>query len=293
MDHKAEVRDFLRSRRARIAPEQVNLVAGRSRRVPGLRREEVALLAGVSVDYYAQLERGDLGGASDEVLHAIARALRLDDAETAHLFDLARSVQPSSARLRRPNRGAQAVRPSLQRFVDAIDAPVWVRNDRMDFVATNNLGRALFSPIFALPERPANNARFVFLHEDQSRSFYVDWEQKAGDIVATLRGYAGQHPHDRELRDLIGELATKSTTFSGLWARHDVRFHHTGSKRIHHPVVGELELDYESFELSSDPGWHLFAYSAEPQSASDERLRVLASWTATPDNESETESTRA
>jgi len=159
----------------------------------------------------------------------------------------------------------------------------------MDFVATNCLGRALFSPIFALPDRPANNARFVFLHEDESRPFYVDWEQKARDIVATLRGSAGQRPHDRKLRDLIGELVTKSMTFSSLWARHDVRFHRTGSKRIQHPIVGELELNYEAFDVSSDPGWHMFAYSAEPHSASDERLRLLASWAATPDNESETQ----
>ena len=285
MDHRAEVRDFLRSRRARIGPEQVNLVAGSSRRVPGLRREEVALLAGVSVDYYAQLERGNLGGVSDDVLQAIARALRLDDTETAHLFDLARTAQPSATRRKHANSGTKPVRSALQRFIDAIDAPVWVRNDRMDFVATNSLGRALFSPIFALPDRPVNNARFVFLHEERSRPFYVDWERKASDIVATLRGYAGQCPYDRELTDLVGELATRSTTFSTLWARHDVRFHHTGSKRIHHPVAGDLDLAYEAFDLSSDPGWHMFAYSAEPGSASDERLRLLASWSATVEPE--------
>jgi transcriptional regulator with XRE-family HTH domain len=282
MDHRAEVRDFLRTRRARLTPEHVNLVAGRSRRVPGLRREEVALLAGVSVDYYAQLERGGLGGVSDEVLRAVARALLLDEAETAHLFDLARSAQPAARHRRAPVPDVDDVRPGLQRFLDAIDAPVWVRNDRMDFVAVNSLGRALFSPIFAIAERPANNARFVFLHEDESRPFYRDWERKAADIVATLRGYAGQHPHDRGLQELIGELATRSTVFSTLWARHDVRFHHTGSKGIHHPVVGDLELDYEAFDLSSDPGWHLFAYSARPGSAAEERLRLLASWAATP-----------
>jgi transcriptional regulator with XRE-family HTH domain len=287
VDDRTEARGFLRSRRARIAPEQVNLVGGRSRRVPGLRRDEVALLAGVSVDYYAQLERGDLGGASEEVLQAIARALRLDDAETAHLFDLARAAQPSAARRRSPNPGAKAVRPNLQRFVDAVDAPVWIRNDRMDFLATNRLGRALFSPIFALGDRPANNARFVFLHEVESRDFYVDWEQKARDIVATLRGYAGQRPQDRGLRDLIGELATNSRVFSELWAKHDVRFHHAGAKRIHHPVVGDLELSYEAFDLSSDPGWHMFAYAAEPGSASDERLSLLASWAATTEQETQ------
>lgn len=281
MDYRGEVRDFLRTRRARVTPDQVNLITGGNRRVPGLRREEVALLAGVSVDYYAQLERGNLAGVSDEVLEAIARALRLDEAETAHLFDLARAVQPKPVRRARKASTGQ-VRPSLQRLLDAItDAPAWVRDERMDIVATNSLGRALNAPLFDDPRRPVNNARFVFLNEDASRRYYTDWEKGADDIVAAMRGYAAQRPHDKQLTDLIGELVTRSDAFRTRWAAHNVRYHRTGIKRLHHPVVGDLELTYEALDLPADPGWHLFAFTAEPGSPSDERLRVLASWAAT------------
>jgi transcriptional regulator with XRE-family HTH domain len=282
MDNKSEAREFLRTRRARVTPDQVNLVTGGNRRVPGLRREEVALLAGVSVDYYAQLERGNLGGVSDEVLASLARALLLDDAETSHLFDLARAAVPRPVRRSRPRAAAGQVRPSLQRFLDAIvDAPAWVRDEHMDIVATNRLGRALNEPLFADPRRPVNNARFVFLNEEASREYYVDWERGADDIVATLRGYAGRHPHDKQLTDLIGELVTRSDAFRTKWAAHNVRHHRTGIKRIHHPAVGELELAYEALDLPADPGWHLFTFTAEPGTASEERLRVLASWAAT------------
>lgn len=280
MDSQNDVREFLRSRRAKVTPEQVNLIVGSNRRVPGLRREEVATLASVSVDYYARLERGNLAGVSDEVLEAIAHALRLDEAETAHLFDLSRAAQPRPARRRRPAL-PQQVRPGLQRFLDAISgAPTWVRNERMDFVAANALGRALYAPILADPVRPANSARFVFLNPG-ARSFYPDWDQVSNDIVAILRSYAGQHPHDKSLRDLIGELATRSDDFRTRWAAHNVRFHRTGMKRLHHPVVGDLELSYEAMELPANPGWTMFAYTAELGSASDERLKLLASWAAT------------
>jgi len=286
MDHRSEVREFLRTRRAKVTPEQANLIPGGNRRVPGLRREEVALLAGVSVDYYAQLERGDLGGVSDEVLHALARALRLDEAETGHLLDLARSAQPRAVRRKRASSTVRQVRPSLQRFLDAVsDAPAWVRNERMDFIAVNRLARALYAPVFGGGQRPPNNARFVFLDEEASRAFYTDWEQGADDIVATLRGYAGRHPHDKGLTDLIGELVTRSEPFRARWAAHNVRFHRTGLKRVHHPVVGDLELTYEALDLPADPGWHMFAYTAEPNSATHERLRLLASWAATLDQE--------
>ena len=217
--------------------------AGSNRRVPGLRREEVALLAGVSVDYYAQLERGDLSRVSDEVLDALARALQLDEAETSHLFDLASAGSSPPGTPQAPRAAANQVRPSLQRFLDAItDAPAWVRDERMDFVATNRLGRALNAPLFAEPRRPVNNARFVFLNEEASRQFYLDWEKGADDIVAAMRRYAGQHPHDKQLTDLIGELVTRSDAFRTRWAAHNVRFHRTGVKRLHHPVVGDLEL---------------------------------------------------
>jgi transcriptional regulator with XRE-family HTH domain len=280
MDSQNDVREFLRSRRAKVTPEQVNLIVGSNRRVPGLRREEVAILASVSVDYYARLERGNLAGVSDEVLEAVAHALRLDEAETAHLFDLSRAAQPGPARRRRPA-PPQQVRPGLQRFLDAITgAPTWVRNARMDFVAANALGRALYAPILADPVRPANSALFVFLNPE-ARSFYPDWDQVSNDIVAILRSYAGQHPHDKSLRDLIGELATRSDDFRTRWTAHNVRFHRTGMKRLHHPVVGDLDLSYEAMELPANPGWTMFAYTAEPGSAGDERLKLLASWAAT------------
>lgn len=284
MDGQSDVREFLRSRRAKVTPEQVNLIVGTNRRVPGLRREEVATLASVSVDYYARLERGNLTGVSDEVLEAIAHALRLDEAETAHLFALARAAQQRPARRRRPA-PPQLVRPGLQRFLDSVTgAPTWIRNERMDFVAANALGRALYAPILADPVRPANSARFVFFNPE-ARTFYPDWEQVANDVVAILRSYAGQRPHDKGLTDLVGELATRSEEFRTRWAAHNVRFHRTGMKKLHHPVVGDLELAYEAMELPANPGWTMFAYTAEPGSASDERLKLLASWAATTDSE--------
>jgi transcriptional regulator with XRE-family HTH domain len=282
MDSLNDVREFLRSRRAKVTPQQVNLMAGSNRRVPGLRREEVATLASVSVDYYARLERGNLTGVSDEVLEAVAHALRLDDAETAHLFDLARAAQTRPAHRRRAA-PPQQVRPSLQRFMDAAGAPTWVRNERMDFIAANALGRALYAPLLSDPVRPANSARFMFLRPE-ARTFYPEWEQVANDVVAILRSYAGQHPHDKGLTDLIGELATRSEEFRTRWAAHNVRFHRTGLKRLHHPVVGDLELSYEAMELPANPGWTMFAYTAEPGSATDERLKLLASWDATTTN---------
>jgi transcriptional regulator with XRE-family HTH domain len=284
MDSQNDVSEFLRSRRAKVTPQQANLIGGGNRRVPGLRREEVATLASVSVDYYARLERGNLTGVSEEVLDAIAHALRLDEAETAHLFDLARAAQPGPVRRRRAAKPPE-LRPSLQRFMDAVTgAPTWVRNERMDFIAANPLGRALYAPLLTDPMRPANSARFMFLNPE-ARTFFPDWDRGADDIVAVLRGYAGRKPHDKNLSDLIGELATRSDEFRTRWAAHNVRFHRTGLKRIHHPVVGDLELSYEAMELPANPGWTMFAYTAEPGSASDERLKLLASWAATATSE--------
>lgn len=284
MDSRNDVSEFLRTRRAKVTPEQVNLVVGGRRRVPGLRREEVATLASVSVDYYARLERGNLSGVPDEVLESVAHALRLDEAEIAHLFDLARAAQPGPARRRRVATPAE-LRPSLQRFLDAVtDAPALVRNERMDLVAANQLGRALYAPLFTDPLRPANSARFMFLNPE-ARSFFPAWEQGANDIVAVLRGYAGRQPHDRSLSELIGELATRSEEFRTRWAAHNVRFHRTGLKRVHHPVVGSLELSYEAMELPANPGWTMFAYTAEPGSATGERLKLLASWAVTAASE--------
>lgn len=280
MTHTDDVREFLTSRRAKITPEQAGLPAyGGNRRVAGLRREEVAMLAGMSVDYYTRIERGNLSGASDSVLEALARALQLDDAETAHLYDLARAatVAPRVRRKRSP----QTVRPGLQRVIDSIEsAPAWVRNDRGDVLAANQLGRALYVDLLAETVQPPNNSRFTFLNP-KAREFYVNWEQAADDIVAILRSAAGRNPFDKDLTDLIGELSTRSEEFRTRWARHDVRHHRTGRKRVHHPIVGDLDLAFEAFELPGDPGLRVNVYTADPSTPSEDALKVLASWAAT------------
>jgi transcriptional regulator with XRE-family HTH domain len=280
MDARAEIREFLATRRARITPEEAGLpVYGGNRRVTGLRREEVAMLAGVSVDYYTQLERGRLTGVSDSVLASLARALKLDEAETSHLFELARTANETPATTRR-RPVATGVRAPVQRMLDAmVDAPAWVRNERLDLLASNALGRALYAPIVAMSGR-VNTARFAFL-EPGARTFFRDWERTADDCVATLRGAAGRNPYDKALTDLVGELSTRSPEFRVRWASHDVRFHRTGVKRLHHPVVGDLDLTYEALELPSDPGLVMLVYGAEPGTASADTLRLLGSLEAT------------
>jgi transcriptional regulator with XRE-family HTH domain len=287
MDHRAEIRAFLSSRRARITPEQAGLpVYGGNRRVKGLRREEVAMLAGVSVDYYVRMERGNLAGASDSVLEALARALQLDEAEQAHLFDLARKSGAIPATRRRA--ADQRVRPVLQQILDAItDAPAWIRNNRHDILAANRLARALYSPVLADPRRPANTARFIYL-DPASQEFFVDWERVADDSAAILRSAAGQNPHDKALTELIGELSTRSETFRTRWAAHNVRFHRTGLKKLHHPVVGDLELNFEAMEFPSEPGLTMLVYTATPGTPSADALQLLASWAATQDQPSVT-----
>jgi putative mmyB family DNA-binding protein len=272
--HRAEVTNFLRTRRDRITPEQAGIVGGRRRRVPGLRREEVALLTGISVEYYARMERGDLRGVSLEVLDSLARALQLDEAETNHLADLARAAGPPPRR-RRSRPAEQTVMPMLQRFLDAVTgAPMWVRDRRLDFVAANSLGRALYAPILDDVASQGNTARFTFLNP-ASQVFFPDWEDNADEVVATLRTYAGQDPHDKRLTDLIGELVTRSDTFRLRWARHDVRHHRAGLKRVRHPVVGDLELTYQAMELPMNRDWLMFAFTAEPGSPTEERLQTL------------------
>ena len=280
METRSEIREFLTSRRAKITPEQAGLPwYGDKRRVPGLRREEVALLAGVSVDYYTRLERGNAAGVSESVLEALARALQLDEAERAHLFDLARAAGSTPRRRRRP--AAQRVRPSVQRMLDAMTgAPAFVRNGRMDILGANRLGRAFYSQHFDSPYGPPNSARFIFL-DPRAPDFYVDWEQVATDAVAILHSEAGRDPYDRDLSDLVGELSTRSDMFRTRWAAHNVRFHDTGSKRFRHPVVGDLSLTFETMQLTADPGLLLFVYTAEPGSKSEEALNLLASWAAT------------
>lgn len=280
MDTKAEVRDFLRSRRARVTPQQVGLpdFGGGARRVQGLRREELALVAGMSVDYYVRLERGNLAGVSEGILESLSRALGLDDAEHAHLFDLARAQNVSATTRRRTP--SATVRPNVQRVLDSITAPAWVRNGRSDFLAGNALARALYSPLFSEPSGTPNAARFAFL-DPRGREFWRDWDAVAGDMVAVLRAEAVRTPYDRGLTDLVGELSTCSAAFRQRWAAHDVMRHRTGVKRVHHPTVGDLDLTYEAMELVADAGLTLVVYSTEPGSPSEERLQLLADLAAT------------
>ncbi|MFG2359702.1 helix-turn-helix transcriptional regulator [Streptomyces sp. NPDC048521] len=276
----AEVREFLSTRRARITPEQAGLpVYGGKRRVAGLRREEVALLAGMSVDYYIRLERGNLTGASDSVLEALAHALQLNEAERTHLYDLARAATPSG---QRPTATASRVRPTILRLLDSMtDVPAYVRNARFDILATNALGRALYAPLFDSPlfarRGPVNSARFMVL-DPASKDFWVDWDKGADDAVAFLRNETGRAPDDKALTDLIGELTTRSSDFARRWVRHDVKFHRSGVKNLHHPLVGDLALPYEAMELPSDPGLRLNFYTPEPDSREREALGLLASW---------------
>jgi transcriptional regulator with XRE-family HTH domain len=281
MDTKSEIRDFLTSRRARIKPDEVGLTSYGQRRVPGLRREEVATLAGVSVDYYNGMERGNLGGASESVLDAIASALRLDEAERAHLYDLARASQPSSRPRRRTTK--RAVRPSVQWMLDSMTGSAAIaENGRLDALATNRLGRAFHSHLFDGSGRPVNFARFVFL-DPRAEEFFADWERAARDCAALLRLEAGRTPYDRELSDLVGELSTQSEEFRGHWAAHNVRLHNQGIKQFSHPVVGDLELSYNRIELPGDPGLAVIAYTPEPGSKSADAFSLLASWAATED----------
>ncbi len=270
------------TRRARLTPQEAGLPAGTHRRVAGLRRGEVAGLAGVSVEYYAKLERGALGGASAAVLDSLSRALRLDDAEHAHLLDLARAADgiPSSGRGRRRASRPGAPRTSLQWTLDSItDSVAVVRDQRQDLVAVNALGRAFYSPLIGDGGRTPNFARFQFL-DPTSREFYPDWDLFAGMCVAIIRAEAGRDPHDKGIQDLVGELSTRSETFRTLWAEHDVRTHGAGTKRFRHPVVGDLTLVYEELALTAEPGQVMLVYSAEPGSPSAEGLRLLASWSA-------------
>ncbi len=280
MDTSNELSQFLSSRRAKVTPEQAGLPNYGRRQVPGLRREEVASLAGVSVEYYKRLERGNATGASESVLDGIADALQLDDAERTHLFDLARAAAPTPAR-RRQRPAQQAVRPQVQQILDTITSPATVSNMRGDYLAANALGRALYAPLFESREQPPNSARFTFL-DPAAQEFFVEWEKAAKDLVAALRHQAGHNPYDRALSDLVGELSTRSEPFRKWWAAHNVRYHQTGTKRLRHPVVGELTLSYEVMELTADSGLRLAVFQAEPGSRSQDALALLASWAATP-----------
>lgn len=283
VDNRAEVREFLMSRRAKVSPEAAGLPVIGTRRVTGLRRSEVAMLAGVSVEYYAKLERGAIAGASASVLDAVSRALQLDDAERAHLLDLARAADgiPTSGRSRRRATTAPATpRQSLQWTLEAITEGVaFVRDQRQNLLATNALGRAFYSPVIGDGGRVPNLARFQFL-DPASRDFYPDWDLFAQMCVGIMRAEAGRDPHDKAMQDLVGELSTHSEVFRQLWGAHDVRIHGAGTKRFRHPVVGDLTLAYEELAVTAEPGSVLMVYTAEPGSPSAERLRLLASWAA-------------
>jgi transcriptional regulator with XRE-family HTH domain len=273
VDTRAEIRGFLTSRRARLTPQQAGLPAyGGTRRVPGLRRSELATLAGISVEYLTQLERGHLAGASDDVLDALARALQLDEAERTHLFDLARAAAGSVQQQAR--RRQTQVRPSVQRILDALAAPAYARTGRGDITAANALCVALYGDV--LTTLPLNVARFMFL-DPRSQKFFLDWEAVADDTAAALRTRAGQTPHDKQLSDLVGELATRSDEFSERWARHDVRLHRTARKRLHNAVVGELELTGDALQLPGED-LTLVVYTAEAGSPAQEKLDFLARW---------------
>lgn len=276
MDISVEVNTFLTTRRDRVTPDMVGLpTGGRKRRVAGLRREEVAQLAGMSVDYYTRLERGNLAGASEAVLDALARVLQLTEVERGHLYDLAATANNSRARRRGP--APLHVRPQLQRMLDSIQAPAWVRNGRGDILAGNRLGLALYSPVFVDPRRPANTARFTFL-DPRAADFFPDWSDMADGIVAGLRTEVGRNPFDGELTTLIGELSTRSDEFRRRWAAHDVYVHQSGAKRLYHPVVGEVTVTFEAMQLASDEGLTMFVYGTEADSASEAALRLLDSW---------------
>lgn len=285
MDNHAEVRDFLISRRAKVTPQQVGLPDIGARRVPGLRRGEVAALAQVSVEYYAKLERGALAGVSASVLDAIARALLLDEAERAHLIHLAQAANGTSSLTRSRRRPAKrwTPRPSLQWILDTITAgPAIIRNGRMDLLATNHLGRAMHSSLYDNdPSGQPNFARYTFL-DDDSRRFYPAWDIAADTCVAILRTEAGRDPHDKALHDLVGELSTRSQEFRQRWSSHNVRLHGAGTKQFHHQVVGNLEVAYESVDMISEPGLTLTLYAAEPASPTADAFALLASWASTP-----------
>ncbi|GLW56769.1 helix-turn-helix transcriptional regulator [Kitasatospora phosalacinea] len=293
--NRSDIRDFLVSRRAKLAPERVGLPAGRRRRVPGLRREEVAVLAGVSTEWYTRLEKGHIGGVSADVLEAVSRALLLDEDERTYLLDLARVARPARRRPhpQRPREDA-ALPPSVQWMVDAMTmAPAFVRTGRLDVVADNALCRALYAPMFdsgtTRDRGCANLPRYFFL-DPGSRDFFVDWEEGARATVAVLRAEAGREPHDLALRELVGELSTLSSDFRTMWASHDVLIRHEGTKRLNHPGVGRVELTFRQLNLplplppspSSPPraAHDLIVYAAEPGSPSEDRLGLLAGRTA-------------
>lgn len=282
MDTNDDIRDFLTSRRAKLSPEQAGIPDfGGRRRVPGLRREEVALIAGMSAEYYKRLERGNASGVSEAVIDGVSRALQLDEAERDHLYELVRTANAGAHPQRRRQVRRTQLSAGMQQTIDAMSTvPVFIQNGRLDAIATNPLGHALFATMLDEARPPANAARFVFL-DPRSQDFYTDWEANTRQIVAILRAEAGRSPYDRQLSDLVGELSTRSDLFRKLWGAHDVREHRTGTKGINHPVVGRLDLTFQGMDLSSDRGLAMLVFSAAPGSPSFDGLQLLANWAST------------
>ncbi|RAU96709.1 transcriptional regulator [Mycobacterium colombiense] len=278
MDIAKDIKEFLMTRRARISPEQVGLPSGRRRRVPGLRREEVAQLAAVSTEYYTQIERGSVAGVSDDVLHAVACALRLTDDETAHFFDLVRAAIGTRTGGRPRREAGQTIPDGIQALIDGMaTSPAIVMNGSLDILAANRLGRALYAPMFDRATGVPNFARFIFF-DAYADQVFPEWNRSADEVVAMLQAEAARSPHSPEITRIVGELATRSDDFRGRWAAHNVTAHRHGVKVFRHAEFGELTFTYNVFAVTAAPGLSLVGYTADPNSQSEQALKILASW---------------
>ena len=270
LEDVADLGKFLQARRARVNPSEVGLPDDSRRRVPGLRREELALLAGVSVDYYTRLEQGRAKRPSDQVLDAVARALRLDETTRAHLHRLAGYTRLT------PGHPCADIRPELRTMVESIETfPALLQNHRMDVLVSNGMARALYEPLGWEVERHPNFARLTF--DEDSRPFYPSWETCAADTVAQLRKVAALFSEDRELTSLIGELSMRHRDFAELWARAEVKDCNIGTVRFDHPIVGPLTLHKEQFRVADGSGQLLVMLSASPGTDDHDKLRLLGS----------------
>jgi transcriptional regulator with XRE-family HTH domain len=284
MNGKVQLGEFLQTRRSQVRPEDLGLPTyGERRRVPGLRREELALLAGVSTSYDTRLEQGQSLNASPQVLDAVAVALRLDEAERLHLHNLARPAR-TSGRGRRP--APERVTEATGQLLEALgDVPAIVLGRRSDVLAWNRLGHALFAAHLdpVAPDRAAgrpNMARLVFL-DAHTRDLYADWPSKARAVVGNLRLVAGQYPDDAALHTLVGELSAKSPDFASMWADHRVRACAVASYEMRHPLVGALTVTQQT--LSQEPGQSIVVATAPTHSPARTTLALLAQATAQAD----------
>ena len=288
MDIAKDIREFLMTRRAKITPEQVGLAPGVRRRVPGLRREEAAQLAGVSTEYYTQIERGNVAGVSDEVLQAISRALRLSDDETVHFFDLVRAGAGTRTSTRNKRAAVKKLPEGVQALMDGMaGTPAIVLDGNLDILAANPLGRLLYSPLYDRALGRPNFARFIFF-DSAAAQVFPEWERSADAAVGLLQAEAARDPHSAAITHIVGELATQSVEFRTRWAAHNVTAHRHGVKRFGHPEFGDLTLTYNVFEVTAAPGLSLVGYTAEPNSPSAQALSIMSSWSVTGPTESRT-----